>query len=140
MTDSQLPRGIRNNNPLNIRISNAQWLGKEKPSRDPDFESFVHIHYGIRAALINIRTHVRRAKLDGGLTLEQLINIWAPAADHNNPDNYVREVCRLANLSPKWKIDFNDRNRIIAMTWAMAKVECGQALKYQLFEDAYNML
>mgnify|MGYP007032335315 CR=1 FL=1 len=35
-----LPRGIRNNNPLNIRIGNV-WLGEVQSPDDPEFEQFV---------------------------------------------------------------------------------------------------
>ena len=43
-----IPRGIRNNNPLNIRIGN-QWLGERANPNDPAFEQFVAMEYGIRA-------------------------------------------------------------------------------------------
>ncbi len=54
---SQLNRGIRNNNPLNIRISNNAWTGKVTPSKDKAFETFSHSKYGFRAATKLIRNY-----------------------------------------------------------------------------------
>jgi hypothetical protein len=42
-----IPRGIRNNNPLNIRIGNT-WLGERPEPTDHDFEEFVSMEYGLR--------------------------------------------------------------------------------------------
>ena len=41
----RIPRGIRNNNPLNIRIGN-QWLGERPCPNDPSFEQFVSMECG----------------------------------------------------------------------------------------------
>ena len=45
-----LPRGIRNNNPLNIRRSKDQWQGLRKEQTDPSFCQFENLAYGWRAA------------------------------------------------------------------------------------------
>nr|WP_259344128.1 hypothetical protein [Vibrio harveyi] len=45
---SQLNRGIRNNNPLNIRISGNAWTGKVTPSKDkaePVWAKYAVRHY-----------------------------------------------------------------------------------------------
>ena len=45
-----LPRGIRNNNPLNIRRSKDQWQGMKKEQTDSAFCQFENLAYGWRAA------------------------------------------------------------------------------------------
>ena len=46
--DKSIPRGYRNNNPLNIRISSSNWLGKVSPNTDGPFEQFSDIKYCAR--------------------------------------------------------------------------------------------
>lgn len=50
-----LPRGIRNNNPLNIKIGN-DWKG-EVPNTDGTFEQFESMEYGLRAELLSSSTN-----------------------------------------------------------------------------------
>lgn len=40
------PRGIRNNNPMNLRISSNAWRGKI-PGTDKSFETFIDPEHGI---------------------------------------------------------------------------------------------
>ena len=56
-----IPRGIRNNNPLNIRIGNT-WLGEVADPSDPSFEQFVSMQYGVRAACVLLRRYIRHYK------------------------------------------------------------------------------
>ena len=58
-----LPRGIRNNNPLNIRIGN-KWVGEVKSPTDPSFEQFSCMPYGLRAAFIILRRYIEVYKLN----------------------------------------------------------------------------
>ena len=44
-----LPRGIRNNNPLNIRRSKDQWQGLRAQQTDASFCQFETLEYGWRA-------------------------------------------------------------------------------------------
>ena len=51
------PRGLRNNNPLNIiKSENINWKGEVKPSTDRNFAQFETKEYGLRAALCLLRT------------------------------------------------------------------------------------
>ena len=47
-----LPRGIRNNNPLNIRRSKDQWQGMKKEQTDGAFCQFENLAYGWRASFM----------------------------------------------------------------------------------------
>lgn len=118
-----LPRGIRNNNPLNLRISNNSWLGKVKYNTDGSFEQFHAMIYGIRAAIVNIRTIVRR---NGELSLRGLISIWAPSSDGNNVQAYITQVSNLSSIKKDDFINIKDREQIAALVHAMAIVENGK--------------
>ena len=45
-----MPRGLRNNNPLNIRRSADRWEGARVEQTDPAFVQFENMSYGYRAA------------------------------------------------------------------------------------------
>lgn len=132
-----LPRGLRNNNPLNLRKTNTEWKGKIIPGTDPDFEQFIDMLWGIRAAFINVRTLMRRTP---GCNIKQLIYMWAPPADGNNTGEYVRQVETLSHYSQFTVLDFKNKELMVEVLWAMAAVECGQRILHVHFENAYEML
>lgn len=84
-------RGIRNNNPCNIRISNSKWQGKDVPSKDADFETFQTPVMGIRAAA-RLLLGYQEQGLD---TIQKIVNKWAPANENNSIAyaNFVAEHC-----------------------------------------------
>ena len=61
LNDKTRSRGLRNNNPLNLRKTSAKWLGKI-PSTDKDFEQFTSLEMGLRAGAINIKTQINVRK------------------------------------------------------------------------------
>lgn len=82
-----IPRGLRNNNPLNIRIGN-NWLGERPPREcsDDQFEEFVAMVYGLRAAFCIIRRYIRHYHRN---TIRLIIRSWAPAHE-NDTLSYVQ--------------------------------------------------
>lgn len=129
-----LPRGIRNNNPLNIRIGNT-WLGERSNPTDPCFEEFVTMAYGIRAAFIILRRYIRRYHRN---TIQQIIETWAPSTE-NATQKYIDCVCQRTGLSPDVAIAYEDRETMFALVKAMAFVECGVELKEKDIRTAYDM-
>jgi hypothetical protein len=77
-------RGIRNNNPGNIKKSSAQWLGKV-PGDDPVFETFDTPENGIRALA---RLLLNYERLYGLNTVGGIISRWAPGSE-NDTGAYV---------------------------------------------------
>lgn len=132
---SQLSRGIRNNNPLNIRLSSQPWRGKITPSADAEFEQFVNIELGIRAAFLIVRTYMRKYRL---VTPAQIIGRWAPASE-NNTKKYIAYVSSLSLLPENQRLEISQKNAICRLLWAMAAYECGQRLSFGLFENAYAL-
>jgi hypothetical protein len=90
-----LPRGIRNNNPGNIRKSSTQWIG-EVEGTDPSFCTFKTMAYGVRAITLILLTYTRSEGLN---TIEAIINRWAPPVE-NNTSAYVSAVANACCVSP----------------------------------------
>lgn len=134
MGKRQVPRGIRNNNPLNIRHSSASWFGACDVQTDRDFVQFRDMLWGLRAAMVIIRNYRRHHGLQ---TVSQIINRWAPPAE-NDTGSYLHVVCQVSGLRPESVIDGGDRDRLAKLVWAMAYVECGQFIDYNLVNAAYD--
>lgn len=134
------PRGIRNNNPLNIRKGN-NWYGERHPQIDRDFEEFESMELGIRAAFVLLRNYVtgyngRSVKFN---TIRKIIRRWAPPVE-NATQRYIDFVVRKTGYDQNYVLWFHDRKAMIAICRAMAFVECGQWIDKEKFETAYDML
>ena len=91
-----LPRGIRNNNPLNIRRGKDQWKGLRAQQQDAQFCQFETLEYGWRAAFCLLtRTYYHQYRL---WTIRQIVSRWAPP-NENNTRAYIDNVCRLTGIS-----------------------------------------
>ena len=92
-----LPRGIRNNNPLNIRRSKDQWQGLSKTQGDRSFCQFETLEYGWRAAFCLLtRTYYHKYRL---YTVRAIVSRWAPPSE-NNTEAYIANVSRLTGIDP----------------------------------------
>lgn len=111
-------RGLRNNNPLNIRKGN-EWQGEAK-GFDPSFETFQTMAYGYRAAIKLLHTYYVRY---GCNTIGKLITRWAPA-NENNTERYISTVCRRTNIPRGRKLSWT-RDEVCAIVGAMSFVENG---------------
>lgn len=130
-----IPRGIRNNNPLNIRRG-SNWIGLSKTQNDPSFCQFDSITYGLRAGLIIIRTYMMKYNLH---SIHSIVSRWAPPKE-NDTDAYVKSVASMMKIHALQKFDFGDRGRIVALVSAMCKVETGITIDQKLIESAYDLL
>ena len=92
-----LPRGIRNNNPLNIRRSKDLWMGLRAQQTDASFCQFESLEYGWRAAFYLLtRTYYHKYRL---YTIRMIISKWAPP-NENQTSKYIENVCRLTGIAP----------------------------------------
>lgn len=88
-------RGLRNNNPLNIRNGYSRWEGKAKKQTDPEFVCFLNKAMGYRAAWKILHSYMLRFRDRGQqFCLNNIIARWAPPGE-NNTSEYVRSVIRL---------------------------------------------
>lgn len=105
-------RGMRNNNPGNIRITANPWLGKIPVSMNSDgsFEQFYTMEDGVRAALVNMRTHYKRGKNN----IRKMVTTWAPYSDNEKQavDNYIQSVSNYAGIDPDNYFEWNKRNAV----------------------------
>ena len=129
-----IPRGLRNNNPLNIRIGNV-WLGEVQNPTDREFEQFVHVTYGLRAACVLIRRYINHYLLN---TPREIISRWAPRSE-NDTNNYVRTACQHAQLSPDTPINYTDKTTVCRLLYGMIIVECGQPIDPSVIAKGYDM-
>ena len=125
-----IPRGIRNNNPLNIRKSKDKWKGLSLTQNDPSFCQFESLEYGWRAAFYLLtRTYYYKYRL---YTIRTIISKWAPPCE-NNSKAYVENVSRLTGIDPDEPIGIPSERpaRWIALGMAMAIQENGfESLDY----------
>ena len=134
-----MARGIANNNPCNIRISNNAWLGKITPSQDPSFEQFSEAEYGIRAACKVFLTYQKKYGLK---TVESLISKWAPSVE-NNTNSYILDVANRMGISSTLEIDLTDVLLLVSFITAVIIHEEGScpydhSLILQAANDALN--
>lgn len=127
-------RGVRNNNPLNIRIGNT-WLGEVQHPTDSQFEQFVSIEYGLRAAFCILRRYIRRYQRD---TVAKIISTWAPPQE-NNTQRYIDFVCLKTGLSPDAVINYADVDVMCKLVHAMAVMESAIEIPYEKIHKAYSM-
>lgn len=115
------PRGLRNNNPLNIERTGDSWRGMSPEQRDPRFVQFVAPEWGIRAAVVILRNYQRRYHLH---TLTEILHRYAPAVE-NHTKRYIERVSSRAGISPDTPLDLTDRELVSRIIEAMWLVECG---------------
>jgi len=94
--DCMLPRGIRNQNPLNIRrTGNDKWQGLSERQQDSEFCQFRSLVWGWRAAFhLLTRTYYKKYGLD---TIRKIISRWAPPKE-NHTQRYIENVSRLTGI------------------------------------------
>lgn len=90
------PRGIRNNNPTNIKYSKSNdWVGQT--GSDGTFAVFSSPEYGIRAATKLIQNYQNKYNLG---TVRDIIGRWAPAGEENpHIENYIQHVSKRLGIS-----------------------------------------
>ncbi len=138
----QLPRGLRNRNPLNIRRTGAPWKGlAADQSGDKAFCVFSEMKYGWRAAF-KLLGDTYYTKL-GLRTLNDIIGRWAPPTDGNDTEDYISRVQRATCINSTHDVLPPPRRapalwRRIA--WAMAQVENGGAtMLYSDMEAGFQL-
>ncbi|WP_027179783.1 hypothetical protein [Maridesulfovibrio bastinii] len=98
-----IPRGIRNNNPGNIRHG-INWEGLAELQPDKSFCSFKSPEYGIRAMAKILLTYQRKYGLN---TVFGIINRWAPPVE-NDTGAYIEHVSSECGVAPHEEIAVAD--------------------------------
>ena len=123
------PRGIRNNNPLNIRRNpKNNWKGLKAEQTDRAFCQFEKMEYGIRAAYVLMMNYVKK----GFDTPRKIIERWAPR-NENNTDGYVKSVAMFLDVDKPLNNSIDYCRLAEAMAWA----ETGRRLSNKLLTEAW---
>lgn len=117
----RLPRGVRNNNPGNIRADGTPWQGMI-PGTDRAFATFDSPESGIRALAKNLLTYQDKHGLN---TVLGIIQRWAPATE-NNTQAYVSAVSKEMGVEPGDNLNLRDPETLNKLTKAIIKHENGR--------------
>ena len=111
MSKKRLPRGIRNNNPGNIKFDGMAWQGLDQPRHDGTFCRFKSPAFGLRAMIrILITYQDKRRAVDGSAidTVREIIERWAPPSDNNPTESYINKICKDLEVDEDEIIDIHD--------------------------------
>lgn len=133
-------RGIRNNNPANIRRG-CNWKGLAKTQTDREFCQFDTMTWGVRALLVTLHTYVVKHHLH---TVKEIITRWAPPSDGNNTEAYIKFVEKEINeldapisLTLQEYDFYENYQHSECVLFIMAKAMCKMESRYNLSYDMY---
>ena len=127
-TNTKVARGIRNNNPGNIRIG-INWLGRVVPGKDLSFVEFKSMPYGVRALYIDL---INKHK-SGLRTIRDIIYKYAPPTE-NLTDAYIASVAQSMKLGANTIFAPTAKN-FTALAKAIVKHENGKDANMVLASD-----
>ena len=133
-----LPRGIRNNNPGNIRLSKIKWKGQKCSNQiDSQFVEFISPLYGVRALMRLLLTYYIKYGLD---SVEAIINRYAPPIE-NATDSYIYHICTILNVKRREQINLCNKKHLINFAKAITLHENGKSFyeenRFWYGEDVY---
>ena len=127
------PRGLKNCNPGNIRLSNEKYVGEIK-GEDTAFKTFKNMAYGYRALLRDIRTKINR----GVNTVEKIITIYAPPSE-NQTQAYINAVAQKVGVRPNESILPSEYN-LIKIACAISTIENGIKADIMQVKEGYKII
>lgn len=130
-----MSRGLRNNNPGNIRRSRVRYQGEVRPSRDPEFKEFETMAYGYRAMFRLLDTYSSRYGLR---TIRSMLNRYAPP-EENLTDSYIRFVANYSGIMPDEEVDTRSKCDMIPIVAAMSKIENGISANLADVEQGWRL-
>ena len=131
-----MSRGLRNNNPGNIRQNSDNFLGEVKPSSDPAFKQFESIEYGYRAIFVTLNTYQKKYGLS---TIRAMISRWAPPKDNNDTEAYIRSVSAESGVPENSRITSTNKDVMIPIVAAMSRVENGVAANISEVQRGWDL-
>ena len=125
-----LPKGIRNNNPGNLRDYGINWLGLAEHVPDNGMCIFIDMKYGIRAFLECYHADVTK---HGIATVQQYTTKYAPPSE-NNTSNYIGFICSHTGLNPDSPLP-TDTDTVVKLFQAQIGMEDGTASSMVSMDD-----
>lgn len=137
---AKLSRGLRNNNPGNIRLSSTRYQG-EVDSTDTAFKQFKTMAHGYRAMFVLLYTYQKKYHLH---TIAEMIMRYAPAVE-NHTQAYIEAVSEWSGVPATSHITATNGDIMIPVVAAMSRVENGAVALmsdvekgWKLFIDDYR--
>ena len=115
-----MSRGLKINNPGDLRIGLPLYQGEISPSSDPDFRQFDTMVNGIRAVAVTLMTYFNK---HGITTLRDMAYRYAPPTE-NDTGIYVDTLSDRTGFDPDAVLDFP--TDLLAVTQAFIDAEQGQ--------------
>lgn len=131
----KLSRGLRNNNPGNIRQNDVRYAGERQPSLDGAFKQFESMAYGYRAIFVVLHTYARRYGID---TIERMISRYAPAVE-NHTAAYISAVSEWSGVPATSHLTTTNAEVMIPIVAAMSRVENGVAADMAEVEQGWEL-
>ena len=132
-----MTRGLRNNNPLNIRHSADRWEGARIEQTDRSFVQFKSMAYGYRAAWKTLESYWKHFKrLRQPFTVQNIVHRWAPPSE-NNTVTYIRFVCEKMGVPSVFVPNVESKPAMCMFAYAIAYFECGVE---PMMEEIYGQL
>jgi hypothetical protein len=116
------PRGIRNNNPGNIRRSADPWQGLARDQNDDAFFQFAEPKWGIRALA---RVLISYQDKHGLRTVRGIVSRWAPPVE-NKTSSYIDHVARRLGVGADDPLDVHEYRVLRGLVEAIVGHENGQ--------------
>lgn len=120
-------RGIRNNNPGNIRVSKDQWEGMT--GDDGAFVTFDSPESGVRALGKNLLSYSRQ----GYDSIEKIINRWAPP-NENDTKAYIDSVVAATGIPATQSLDLSDPDTLSSLAQAIGYHETGSRYDPEVYQ------
>lgn len=114
-------RGLRNNNPGNIRKNNLKYDGEICPSADDQFKQFKEMAYGYRAIYVILYTYQKKYGLT---TIEQFIMRYAPPVE-NHSGQYIKNVCKWSGHGRLTPLNALTKSDMMPLVAAISRMENG---------------
>lgn len=130
------PRGIRNCNPGNIRITKDKWKGLREVQEDKEFFQFKAMKWGYRAM---IRTLQNYRKRHGCETIADFIRRWAPPSE-NNTVTYIRFVCEKMGVPSVFVPNVENKAAMCMFAYAISYFENGVEPMIEEISDGWDLL
>ena len=132
----QKPRGIRNNNPLNIVQTKDKWQGLREKQYDKRFCEFIDMAHGYRAAFVILKNYIKK---HGWVTIEQIVSHWAPK-NENDTAVYIFAVCNFMDVKKDHVMDFGNMPDMLMLVSNLAALEYSPDLHHEIHDVEFKEL
>lgn len=124
-------RGVRNNNPGNIRKSKDQWEGAI--GDDGEFVTFDSPESGARAMAKNLMSYGRQ----GYDSIDKILNRYAPP-EENDTQAYIDAIVAATGIPATQSLDLNDPDTLVTLSQAMSFHETGHRYDPSVFQQGVS--